>query len=83
MNYKFENGLGASVIDDGYGRGGLFEIALLKGDEIVYNKELGFGCDVKGWLTADEVAKVLTEISECDPKGKDFLTEVDWEAVFD
>ena len=83
MTYKFENGLGASVIDDGYGRGGLFEIALLKGEDIVYNKELGFGCDVKGWLTADEVAKVLTEISEFDPEGKDFLTNPDWDTVFD
>ena len=83
MKYKFENGLGASVIDDGYGRGGLFEVALLKGEDIVYNRDLGFGCDVKGWLTADEVAKVLTEISGCDPEGKDFPTEVDWEAVLD
>ena len=83
MTYKFENGLGASVIDDGYGRGGLFEIALFKDDKAVYNRDLGFGCDVKGWLTADEVAKVLTEISECDPEGKDFPTDVDWDTIFD
>jgi len=83
MTYKFENGLGASVIDDGYGRGGFFEVALLKDENIVYNKELGFGCDVKGWLTADEVAKVLTEISEFDPEGKDFLANPDWDTVFD
>ena len=72
MKYKFENGLGVSVIDDGgYGRGGLFELALLKDDEVAYNRDLGFS-DVKGWLTADEAAKVLTEVSKYDPKGKEF-----------
>ena len=83
MTYKFENGLEASVIDDGYGRGGLFEVALFKDDKAVYNKELGFGCDVQGWQTADEVAKVLTRISEYDPEGKDFPTNPDPDPVFD
>tara|TARA_R110000824_G_scaffold136056_1_gene299575 strand:+ start:785 stop:1030 length:246 start_codon:yes stop_codon:yes gene_type:complete len=71
MEYKFENGLGASVIDDGYGRGGLFEIALLKDGEVVYNRDLGFS-GVKGWLSVDEVAAILTEVSKYDPKGKEF-----------
>ena len=83
MTYKFENGLGARVIDDGYGREGLFEIALLKDGKVVYNKELGFESSVKGWLLANDAVKVLTDISEYDPEGKYFLTNPKLDPVFD
>ena len=80
MEYKFENGLGASVIDDGYGgRSGLFEIALLKDGSVVYNEALGFKYDVKGWLNADEVSKILTEISEFDTTNNTFSLNPIWD----
>ena len=80
MEYTFENGLGASVIDDGYGgRNGLFEIALLKAGSIVHNEALGFQYGVKGWLTADEVSKVLTEISEFDVTNQEFSANPIWD----
>lgn len=66
--HQFDNGYGASVIDDGYGReDGLYELAVLdaKG-HIVYDTPITR--DVLGWLTADEVKDVLADIQTLPPR---------------
>lgn len=60
--FKFANGYGASVIDDGYGReSGLYELAVIgKDNRLDYSTPITN--DVLGWLTAEEVAEVLDRI---------------------
>lgn len=60
--FKFDNGYGASVIDDGYGsQAGLFELAVLGPDgHLDYSTPITD--DVLGHLTADEVAETLSKI---------------------
>lgn len=61
--YRFDNGYGASVIDDGYGGNqGLYELAVLDaGGRITY--ETPITDDVLGWLTPDEVTEALDRIA--------------------
>ena len=59
--YRFPNGYGASVINDGFGSDmGRFELAVLKDGSIT--RETPITGDVLGWLTADEVAETLARI---------------------
>lgn len=61
--FQFDNGFGASVIRQPYSYGGnegLFELAVLKGDEICYNTEITN--DVIGYLTWGKVEKLLNQI---------------------
>lgn len=65
MQYKFDNGLTFSVIDDGYGRDvGLYEIAVWdtqSGDWMTRDifPECGVGDGVIGWLTTEDVAEMM------------------------
>tara|TARA_Y100000389_G_scaffold191656_1_gene218191 strand:- start:377 stop:652 length:276 start_codon:yes stop_codon:yes gene_type:complete len=61
--YKFKNGFGASVIKHKYsygGKKGLWEVALLKGDELFYNADFP---DVKGHLNDPQVDAELIHIA--------------------
>ena len=63
--YKFDNGYGASVIKHDYsygGRDGLWELAVLKDDELCYTTPITE--DVIGYLAWDNVENILTEIQE-------------------
>lgn len=65
--YQFDNGYGASVIDDGYGsKAGLEEMALLHGNVLCYKPDV-LEHDVLGWLTPAEVAEKLGEIAALPP----------------
>lgn len=60
--FKFANGYGASVINDGYGRDhGLFELAVI-GPDGRLNYETPIADDVLGYLRASDVADVLDKI---------------------
>ena len=64
----FDNGYGASIIrtPTSYGgRDGLYEIAVLFENKIVYDTPLTD--DVLGFLTEDEVSHYLQEISKLTP----------------
>lgn len=61
--YMFPNGYGASIICNGMSYGnkeGLFEVAILKGDEMCYDTDLSN--DVIGWLDFHGVADILDKI---------------------
>lgn len=61
--YNFPNGYGASVIshDHSYGgKSGLFEVAVLRGDDIVYDTHITQ--DTVGFLEFADVAEVLEKI---------------------
>lgn len=75
--FKFDNGIGASVIKHigsyGYDQD-LWELATIKFDEngdweLVYNST--FAPDVLGWLEEDQVRKLLEEIKNL-PKDAPF-----------
>ena len=60
----FENGFGASIVKHDYsygGKDGLYELAVLFDDEIHYDNPVAAG-DVRGYLTEEEVSKLLIEI---------------------
>ena len=62
---EFENGYTASVIQNyiSYGRNdGLYEIAVMVGDNIVYDTPVTN--DVLGWLSESDVEMTLKQISE-------------------
>ena len=62
--YYFPNGYGASVISNGYGSSdGLFELGLLKGDNLFYIEDTMFA-DVIGYLTSGQVMDLLQNISQ-------------------
>ena len=66
VRYYFENGYGASVAchEGSYGGpDGLYEMALLKGDNLHY-EESGIWQDVIGYLTFAEVWAYMKEIAE-------------------
>ena len=66
--FKFDNGYGASVINDGYGaEDGLYELAVL-GPQGGLTYETPITDDVLGWLTEAEVAETLDKIAAL-PKG--------------
>jgi hypothetical protein len=64
--FKFENGFGASVINDGYGaETGTYELAVLGPDgHLDYSTPVTD--DVLGWLTEDEVVTALDQIEALD-----------------
>lgn len=67
--YRFDNGYGASVIDDGYGKEeGLFELAVFdnRTKQIVYDS--GITDDVLGWLTQSDVDNLLAQIKALPPR---------------
>ena len=62
----FDNGYGASVVSHTFsygGKSGLYELAVLKDDELHYDNPIANG-DVRGFLTEDAVTKLLTEIQK-------------------
>lgn len=65
---KFPNGYGASVVchNGSYGgQRGLFELAVLKGDEICYDTPITN--DVMGWLYPSDVTDILAKIEQLPP----------------
>jgi hypothetical protein len=61
--HEFANGYGASVVSNELsygGKQGLYELAVLKNDEICYDTPIAD--DVIGYLTMDDVEELLTEI---------------------
>jgi hypothetical protein len=61
--YSFPNGYGASVVshDNSYGgKNGLFEVAVLRGDDIVYDTPITQ--DTVGFCEFGDVAEVLEKI---------------------
>ena len=63
--YKFDNGYGASVIKHDYsygGRDGLWELAVLKDDELCYTTPITE--DVIGHLSWENVENYLQKIKE-------------------
>jgi hypothetical protein len=63
---NFDNGYGASIIDDGYGKEQrLAEIAVTHGTEICYATPITN--DVLGWLTGDKVRATLDAIASLTP----------------
>jgi len=63
---QFENGYGASVVKSEFsygGKDGLYELAVLdKDEEIIYNTPVT--SDVEGYLTPEDVTKLLIQIQE-------------------
>ena len=62
---SFPNGYGASLSchEGSYGgREGLWEVAVLKGEEIVYDTPIT--SDVLGWLSKEEVLQTVVRISK-------------------
>ena len=62
---EFDNGYGVSVICTPFsygGKSGLYEMAVFHDGELTYTTVLGD--DVKGWLTKNEVTKLLKQIQE-------------------
>ena len=59
---RFDNGYGASIIDDGYGsERGLYELAVLdEAGHICYDTEITD--DVEGYLNAQDVTNLLERI---------------------
>lgn len=71
--FRFPNGYGASVIDDGDGaEEGKYELALLKfkGKKHELTGLSPYFDDVLGWLTEAKVQKLLLKISKLKKKGK-------------
>jgi len=68
--YAFDNGYGASVIRGRYSYGGpkLFELAVLKNDNLCYDTEITN--DVIGHLTRAEVQKLLAQIASLEAPGE-------------
>lgn len=65
----FDNGYGASVVSHTFSYGGsqgLYEIAVLKEDDITYDTPIT--SDVVGHLTEDEVTEVLKQIQQLPSK---------------
>lgn len=63
VRIDYANGYSASVISKEHSYGGdkgLFEVAVLVGSDIVYDTPIGY--DVIGYLTFEDVAKILKEI---------------------
>jgi hypothetical protein len=61
--FKFDNGYEASVVSNEMtygGKSGLFEVAVMKDGEIVYNTPVT--SDVVGWLDFAGVADILNQI---------------------
>lgn len=62
----FDNGYGASVVSHTFSYGGnrgLYELAVLKDDELHYDNPVAGG-DVRGYLTEDAVTDLLIQIQK-------------------
>ena len=62
----FDNGYGASVVSHTFsygGKSGLYELAVLKDDELHYDNPIANG-DVRGFLTEDAVTELLSQIEK-------------------
>lgn len=80
VRYYFENGYGASVAchEGSYGGpDGLYEMALLKGDNLHY-EESGIWSDVIGYLTFAEVWAYMKEIAEYQAQSPVGLVAHKW-----
>jgi hypothetical protein len=65
----FDNGYGASVVSHSFSYGGalgLYEIAVLRGDDLVYDTPIT--SDVVGFLSEDDVTEVLKQIQQLPSK---------------
>jgi hypothetical protein len=65
----FNNGFGASVVKSDFsygGKGGLYELAVIMGDEDVWEitYESGITIDVLGYLTEEDVERYLKQIEQ-------------------
>lgn len=86
-HFECDNGLGLSIITDGYGKeDNLCEAGLLLKDGMVYNRELGFVDDVYGWLDDDMVTQLVKDTAAFELAGKKFSTSVatsdeDWDKI--
>ena len=61
--YRFPNGFGASAVSTYFsygGQEGLWEVAVMSGDDIRYDTVIGD--DVVGFLNDDELGHILTRI---------------------
>lgn len=67
--FRFDNGYGASVINDGYGaEEGLYELAVLdRDDHLTYSTPVTD--DVLGWLTVEQVVEALDQIEALTPES--------------
>jgi hypothetical protein len=62
----FDNGYGASIVSHTFsygGKSGLYELAVLKDDELHYDNPIANG-DVRGFLTEDAVTELLSQIEK-------------------
>jgi hypothetical protein len=62
----FDNGFGASIVSHTFsygGKSGLYELAVLKDDELHYDNPIANG-DVRGFLTEDAVTELLSQIEK-------------------
>lgn len=62
----FDNGYGASIVSHTFsygGKSGLYELAVLKDDEIHYDNPVADG-DVRGFLTENAVTELLLQIQK-------------------
>ena len=62
----FDNGYGASVVSHTFSYGGklgLYELAVLKDDELHYDNPVANG-DVVGYLSEDEVSELMIEVQK-------------------
>lgn len=62
----FDNGYGASVVSHTFsygGKSGLYELAVLKDDEIHYDNPVAGG-DVRGFLSEEAVTQLLIQIQK-------------------
>lgn len=72
--HKFDNGFGASAIQDEFSYGGdegLFELGVIKfesEDEWHLNYSTAITDDVLGYLTEQDVAELLTKIEQLESK---------------
>lgn len=61
MQYRFDNGYGASIIDDGYGSDrGLKELGVTHGGRLCYKTPITN--DVIGWLKDEDVQPLVDQI---------------------
>jgi hypothetical protein len=69
--YNFYNGYSASVIKGPYTYGGLkglYKLAICIGNLLVYDTPITD--DVLGWLTPEDVTKILIQIEALPPRGE-------------
>ena len=57
---EFENNYGISVITDGYGGAGFFEVAVMKNGNVCYDTWITE--DVQGWLNKGDVTILMNKI---------------------